>query len=274
MNLTDVSKSAIATLRSRVVEAHKSPPLILDPMAEHCLGKLVQQMTAADRALFLERKFSSTLTRYIALRARKYDKIAKDFLLSRPTGRVLSLGCGFDTRYWRIGKPIGRYLELDLPEVVEIKRRILGTDLEYDLIGSSVLETWWVDEVAAEGNKDFLIIAEGLLMYLDRADVIRLFSTFSENFHHSLIAAEVVTEKYTRGIWKRIAAGKMKRQLGFDSGSSYNFGVRDAHEIESFADGIAIVEEWSFVEDPDMRPRIYRHLGMSRTQWTVVATIE
>jgi len=66
---------------------------------------------------------------------------------------------------------------------------------------------------------------------------------------------------------------KIKRLLGLDAGSSYNFGVKNALELESYGNGIEVIDEWSYVEDPDIRPRIYKYMGISRTQWTITATI-
>jgi len=40
MELTDVSKTALATLRSHVIESQKRNPVINNPMAAYCLEKL------------------------------------------------------------------------------------------------------------------------------------------------------------------------------------------------------------------------------------------
>jgi hypothetical protein len=61
--------------------------------------------------------------------------------------------------------------------------------------------------------------------------------------------------------------------LGFDAASSCQFGIKNAAELKSYADDIRVIKEWSYVDDPDMRPRIYKLLGILRTQWTVTATI-
>ena len=45
------------------------------------------------------------------------------------------------------------------------------------------------------------------------------------------------------------------------------------HVLESYGNGIKVIDEWSYVEDPDTRPRIYKYLGIKRTQWTVKVTI-
>jgi methyltransferase (TIGR00027 family) len=274
MELTDVSKTAIVTLRCRVLESQKKKPLINDPMARVCLDRLVSFASEDERALLFDRKLSPALTGHIALRARKYDAIINDFISKNPACTVINLGCGFDTRYWRIENEKCTYLELDLPDLVELKKAALQGHLSYELIGSSVLDTSWIDTITAKGNRNFLLVAEGLFMYLPKADVMNLFRVFSERFAHSQIVLEVVTEKYTRGIWKKIVIRKMRRQLGFDSGSAYRFGVKNAAELESFGRGIKVIDEWSYVQDPDVRPRILKYLGISRTQWTVTATID
>lgn len=141
------------------------------------------------------------------------------------------------------------------------------------LIGCSILDTSWIEKVTSKSNKNILLLAEGLFMYLPKMAVINLFKTISKRFYQSQIVLEVVTEKYTRGIWKKIVERKIKRLLGLDAGSSYNFGIKNATELESYGNGIKVINEWSFVEDPDVRHRIYKYMGISRTQWTVIAKI-
>lgn len=255
MKLTDVSKTAIVTLRSHVLESQKNRPIINDPMAKYCLDKLVLLAMEDEKALLFNRELSLSLTNHIAIRARKYDSITNDFISKNPSSTVVNLGCGFDTRYWRIDNKKCEYIELDLPELIELKKDILKDHLNYELIGCSVLDTSWIDRVTSKGNRNFLLIAEGLFMYLPKVDVIKLFKTISERFYHSQIVLEVVTEKYTRGIWKKIAIMKVKKELGFDAGSAYNSGVKNAFELESYGNGIKVIDEWSYVEDHDIRPR-------------------
>lgn len=273
MKLADVSKTAIMTLRSHVLESQKNKPIINDPMAKYCLDKLVLLASEDEKALLFNRKLSSALTNHIAIRARKYDSIINDFISKNSSSTVVNLGCGFDTRYWRIDNEKCKYIELDLPELVEIKKDVLKEHLCYELIGCSALDSSWIDRVTSKGNRNFLLIAEALFMYLPKAGVINLFKTFSERFYHSQIVLEVVTEKYTRGIWKKIAIMKVKQELGFDPGSTYSSGVKNAFELESYGDGIKVINEWSYIEDPDISPRIYKYMGLSRTQWTITATI-
>jgi methyltransferase (TIGR00027 family) len=273
MRLSDVSRTAIATLRSRAIESARPEPLIHDPVAVLCLERLRALATDDEKRLLFDRRLSRTLTRHIALRARRYDEVARRFIEDDPSCLVVNLGCGFDTRYFRIGPGEYEYVELDLPEVVELKRQVLGDRIGYEMIGGSVLDHSWIEKVNTDGSRRALLLAEGLLMYLPKPDVVSLLGTMARGFTRSRIVLEVVNERYTRGIMKRIVASKIRRQLGHGAGTSYDFGVRDAREIESYARGLRVVDEWSFVDDPDVRPRILRHLGLGRTQWTVTVEI-
>jgi len=82
-----------------------------------------------------------------ALTARSFDSIASRFISDNPGCTVINLACGFDTRFWRVENEKCKYVELDLPGVIELKREILKDHLDYELVGCSVLDTSWVDNV-------------------------------------------------------------------------------------------------------------------------------
>ena len=97
-----VSETALITLRSRIVEAEKGNPVITDATGLEFFNRLQSLLPIEIRDRILNRKLPSTLTRHIALRARKYDNYARRFIKDNPNGLVVSLGSGFDTRYWRV----------------------------------------------------------------------------------------------------------------------------------------------------------------------------
>ena len=275
--LSDVSETALVTLRARVIEAKKKGPVLEDDVGQECLNSLRSLLPVETQNRIFNRKLSSVLTRYIALRSRKYDSYARTFIKENPDGMVVSLGCGFDTRYWRVSKQDWRYVEVDLPQVIEAKKEILGNKLDYLVIGCSILEERWIEEILTFQNDNVLFLAEGLFMYLPQQEVESTFKKLSESFSRSSIVFEVVKKKYTKGIWKKIVEAKMKRALGTEAGSSYQFGVHNSSDIESYGEGIEVVEEWSYFEDEDIKPRILRLFRnmrfVSRTQWTIKAMI-
>jgi O-methyltransferase involved in polyketide biosynthesis len=149
--------------------------------------------------------------------------------------------------------------------------------LDYPMLGISVLDETWLRKIADRQSHNLLFLAEGLFVYLPREGVQSIFKKMSETFTKSQIAFEVIHEKYTRGIWKKIVTNKMKRSLDISAGSAYDFGLRTASELEDFGENLKVLEEWSYFEDDDIRPKIlklFRNLkAFTRTQWTIHASI-
>ncbi|MEM9904616.1 MAG: class I SAM-dependent methyltransferase [Cyanobacteria bacterium P01_D01_bin.44] len=278
MDIMDaVSETALITLKARVIETEKPYPIIQDAVGKQCLDIIQSHLSADIQNRILDRKLPPSLTNHIALRARKYDAETSAFIDNNPDGLVISLGCGFDTRYWRVSNKAWNYVEIDLPEVVAIKRKILADLITYPMIGCSVLDKKWIKEIQRLQTKNVFFVAEGLLMYLAPADVIRLFDSLSQSFANSFILFETVHQRYTQGLWKKNVEAKMKRTLGTDAGIAYQFGVTTAREIETYGNDIEVVEEWSYFQDEDIKPkflRLFRYLKFfTRSQWTIKAKL-
>lgn len=268
-----VSETAIITLKSRVLESQGKEAVIEDTMSKVCYDALVRQVDEDTKRRVIDKKTSPVLTRHIALRARKYDQYAKDYLHDHPDALIVSLGAGLDTRFWRLGLEPNQYVELDLPDVVEAKKALVGEEITYGIMGQSVLDFTWIEEIRARQKSHILFIAEGLLMYLHEIDVREMISLIAENFDDSSMVLETVNEKYTRGLNKKMVEMKMKNQLDSDAGSAYNFGLKDGKDIEQFHPKIRLTDEWSYFEDPDIGSKALMWLGkfrmFARTQWTV-----
>ncbi len=275
--LGSISETALITLRARAIESQKKNPVFRDDKGGECLQRLRGWIPQEVEDRVFKRKLSSALTRHLALRARKYDIYARTFIESHPNGLVVSLGSGFDTRYWRIFQKPWKYVEVDLPELIEVKRMVLGDEAQYLMIGCSVTDEAWIQKIMSIQSDNVLFIAEGLFMYLPKNEAIRIFNRLSASFTKSQIAVEMVSESFTRGIGKRLLKSKMQRSFGMRKDASFIFGIKDASEIETYGNNIRVVEEWSYFEDRDIEPKFFRLFRnfkpMSRSQWTIRALI-
>ena len=275
--LTEVSETALITLRSRVVESRKANPLLHDPMGEELFNKLRESLPDEVRSRVMDRKISPLLSRHISLRARKYDLLCMEFLREYPGGLIVSLGAGFDTRFWRLGGKEVNYMELDLPAVIQAKKQLLEGRITYNLMEESVLEEKWIKEVMKIQSDHVLFVAEGLFMYLPREKFVQTLANMAGSFTASRIVMEVIAEKYTRGFRKKMVERKMRRGAGSTAGDYYQFGIKEAAEMESYHPGIKVRGEWSYFEDPDVKPailRLFRHSkALSKTQYSVIADI-
>jgi methyltransferase (TIGR00027 family) len=276
-----VSQTALVTLKARAVETQRQRPLIDDPMGVKLLGLLERRLAYETRAQLFGRSLPASLSTHLAMRGRQYDRFTAQFRATHANALVVSLGAGFDTRYFRISPEPWPYIEVDLPEVVAAKRALLEelTDgaANYPLIGCSVLDNHWIDQVRARQTKHVLLLAEGLFMYLPKPQVIELFGRVAAAFDDSEIVFEVVNERYTRGLFKKMVAAKMRRKLGTKEEATFEYGVRTPNEIEDYADEVKLLDEWSYLHEPDLRPWILRLLRFfkfaTRSQWTLRASL-
>jgi O-methyltransferase involved in polyketide biosynthesis len=243
MNLSKVSQTAILILVCRVVASQKKNPIFYDPMAVLSLQRLISVSSEEEKKLIIKWKKMYTGIQARDARARiqtvmKFDSITNLFISAHPGCTVINLACGFDTRFWRIENEKCKYIELDLPEVIELKREILKDHLGYEFIAASVLDPAWIDKVSSNGNSNFLLLAEGLFMYLPKQDVIRLLQGISRRFNHSQLVLDMAPEKYTHGLWKKMI-NLESRAWGLDV--SIVSGITNPRDIESYGTGIKVM---------------------------------
>ena len=243
MDLSEVSRTAILPLLCRAIQSEMSDSTFNDPMAILCLERLMSLSSEEEKKRILKwrKMYTGINTRDVKARmmtVRTFDCITSQFISDNPGCTVVNLACGFDTRFWRIEADKCKYIELDLPEMIAVKSEILKDHLNYELIGCSVLDTSWIDKVTANGNSNFLLLAEALFYYLPKDEVIRILQVISQRFDHSELVLEIAPEKYTKGLWKRIIQLESR---AWDIDVSIVSGINNPREIESYANGFKAI---------------------------------
>jgi O-methyltransferase involved in polyketide biosynthesis len=242
MNLSEVSQSAILALTSRVVESEKKNPTFNDPMAIYCFDRLMSISSEKEKNRIMKWKkmyarWPGQDAKARVLTTRSFDNIARLFIENNPGCTVINLACGFDTRFWRIPNNKCKYIELDLPEVIALKREILKDHLNYELMDCSVLDTAWIDKATSNGNSNFLLLAEALFYYLPKQAVTGFLEVIARSFNRSQLVLDMAPEKYTRGLWKRIIQIESR---AWDIDVAFVSGINNPHDIESYGIGFKV----------------------------------
>jgi O-methyltransferase involved in polyketide biosynthesis len=245
MNLSNVSRTAILTLIAHVVASEKKNNLYNDPMAVLCYERLLSIASEEEKTWITRemRIYAGTQAHHSidgAKRAKVFDNIANRFIADNPNCTVINLGCGFDTRFWRIAHENCRFIEIDLPEVVALKREIFQDNLGYELIGCSALDAAWIDQVTRYGTSHFLLLAEGLFPYLPEPDVKQLFQRLAQSVNRSQLILDIIPEKYMKGLWKILIRLNTKVSWG-GMDAPWVFGIKEPSDIESYAPGIKVL---------------------------------
>jgi O-methyltransferase involved in polyketide biosynthesis len=171
--LTGVPETLLWSLYQRAAEARRPDTALRDTRA-------VQLVEAIDYP-FEDRFGGGEPGQWQALRARCFDEQVTRFLGGHPGGTVVALGEGLETQFWRVDDGRVHWLTVDLPETVELRRRLLPPETpRHRMIGASALERTWFDEV--DPSRGLLVTAQGLLMYLQPDDVHDLVARVAERF--------------------------------------------------------------------------------------------
>jgi O-methyltransferase involved in polyketide biosynthesis len=104
-----------------------------------------------------------------------------------------------------------RWLTVDLPETVALRWRLLPESPRQRLIACSALDERWMDGV--DQARGVLITAQGLLMYLQPAEVHGLIAACAERFAGHAMLFDAVPRWFSA----RTVRGEMKTEQGYQT---------------------------------------------------------
>ncbi len=184
------------------------------------------------------------------MRARQFDCYTQDFLQAHPCGTVVDIGCGLDTRFYRLDNGTATWFALDLPEVMALRRRLLTENERYRFISASALDLRWLDELWTRAGAECLFLAEGVLPYLQPGEVKRLVLALRERF----LGAELVFDALPR--WQ-VSTGRLHPSLR-KTGAHLGWGLDDIRAPERWGRGLRLLSAWYYFEQPEPRLRQLR----------------
>ena len=243
------AETMLITLYLRAMESQRPDALIKDEKAV----ALVTQMTY-DFARARQVPMSEVNKVTIILRNREFDRYARDFLARYPEAVVVHIGCGLDSRFERVDNGQVEWYDLDLPEVIELRRKFIGGEGErFHLLGCSVLEEVWLDTVSVHRQRPFLFLAKGVSMYFEEAQVKSLVLTLRDHFP----GAELVFDAFSPfHVWRsnlQITIAKLSARF-----PRLHWGLWRGQEIEGWGDGIRLLDEWGYLDSPEPRLSYFR----------------
>jgi len=239
--LSGVPETLLVTLYLRAMESQRPDALIKD---ENAVALVAQMNHDFQRVRQIPLSEANKLV--IILRNREFDRYARDFLARHPQAVVVHIGCGLDARFQRVDNGQVEWFDLDLPEVIALRREFIGDEGErYHLLGCSVLDDAWLDAVSAHHRRPFLFLAEGVFMYFEGASVKSLVLTLRDHFP----GAELVFDAYSPvHLWvHNLQTSTSKINL------RTRWGIWCGQQIERWGDGIRLLDEWGWLDQPEPR---------------------
>lgn len=112
-------------------------------------GGLIDDPAAVELVARLGYDFESKLGHARAMmpmlevRAARFDRAVREFVDRHPDGAVVELGCGLDTRWERCGGGRVDWFDLDLPAVIELRRRYFEDGARRRTLAASLQDPAW-----------------------------------------------------------------------------------------------------------------------------------
>ncbi len=247
-NLSGVAETMLITLYIRAMESRRPDALVKDERAEALVRQLDHETLR--KTLALTDDFSRVA---VILKGREFDRFAQDFLRRHPEAVVVHIGCGLDTRFERVDNGRVQWYDLDLPDVIELRRKLAGGEgARHHFLAGSVLDNTCLEAVEAHRQRPCLCLAEGVLMYVQEAQVKSLVLTLHDHFP----GAELVFDAFSPFMrW-----GHNMRVTRTRVGAHLHWGLKDGHDLERWGDGIRLLDKRFPFQYPE--PRMRRALQM------------
>jgi O-methyltransferase involved in polyketide biosynthesis len=245
--LDGVSETLLITLYTRAKESQRPDGLIRDAKAE----EIIKNMGGDFSRLKLQGHDETA----IILRMQHFDRMARDFLARQPDAVVVHFGCGLDTRFERVDDGRVEWFDLDLPEVIELRKKYIdGESGRYHLFSGSAFEEAWLEAVSPYAGRRFLFMAEGVLPYFDEAQVKALILKIRDHFPGAEFVCDAHTPFVLRTDNLQLALSGVKARL--------HWGLKHGRDMEKWGEGISMLEEWFYFDDPEPRMAPYRWMRL------------
>ncbi len=187
------------------------------------------------------------------LRTAIFDSWVRAFLARHPAGTVVEIGTGLNTRFERVNNGAVHWLDLDLPDTIELRRRFFADTGRRRMVAASVLDGTWLP-IVAESPGPYFFVAEGVLVYLPEADVTAALTRIVERFPGAFVALDTYSQR-TFDQQHRMAA---KRNIP----ARWAWACDDPRSLERL--GLRVVESSTITRPPGavrrQLPARYRYL--------------
>lgn len=231
IELGSVQITLLMPLWGRARETLRKHPKIIDRKACEIIGKIDYDFSKIAAKI----KYISQLE-WIS-RSIHIDRTIREFLSRYPTGTVVNIGCGLDTTYDRVDNGKLAWFDLDLPDVIDLRRKFIPEIGRRTFISASFLDDCWFRRI--HPSEHVLFLAAGVLYYFDENQVKEIFNKISATFPRSEFVFDAASP-----FGVKLANRKIIRSIGLGEKSYLKWGLERASDIRKWSGSIEVMDEY------------------------------
>jgi len=230
LTLGDVQTTALIPLSIRASETRRPRARIRDDMAVRIVDALGVDTAPYDKFMSHE----GVVARTVML-----DRTLGQMIARNPESAIVNLGAGFDDRFARVDNGRILWFDVDLPDCIAARRKVFPERDRVTMVAGDILQSDWTAIVPKDRN--LILIAEGLFMYLSLDQIRRFLTVVKESFPRGTLIAEQNC---------KLMVNRQKRHDTVKATkAAFRSGTDSAREIADLVPGFTLVEERSFNEE-------------------------
>jgi O-methyltransferase involved in polyketide biosynthesis len=223
-----VQETLLITLAARAKETRKKKPILRDEKAAEMVASI------GEPAAKYERDMGAWIN---VMRTAIFDSWVRAFLAEHPAGTVVEIGTGLNTRFERVDNGQVHWIDMDLPDTIELRRRFFTDSQRRRMLAASVTGEDWIAAVRKSPGP-FFLVAEGVLPYLPQAP--QVITQMAAAFPGGLIAFDTYPQRAMEQQHKMAAKKKM--------GARWAWTCDEPRSLEIL--GLQVVETTSVTRPP------------------------
>jgi O-methyltransferase involved in polyketide biosynthesis len=233
IHFTKEKETMLMTLSGRAMQSQWKKPILRDPWAEEAMRHidydLNKQLTGV-ASWSIWKDIGPTI---IATRAATFDLLTNRYLADHPDATVLHVGCGMDSRVFRVDPPASvQWFDVDYPDVIDLRRQLFPERAAYHLIGAPLEDLRWLDEVPRD--RPGLCIAEGVLHYVSETEVKALLNAVVAHFPSGQMIFDICNSMIVKRAGSNVGG----------TGATYKWGLDDPQDIRQLEPRLELIKEF------------------------------
>jgi len=151
------------------------------------------------------------------------DRMIRAFIDQHPKCSIVNIGCGLETSYFRVNPDPEKaiFYEMDLPEVIKARRKVLGESENDILIPGDMFDFAWAENI--DKSLPTLVTVIGVFQYFEEEKVIGFLKQVKECFPDVQVIFDAMTGKaikYANDYIKKTGNHDAELHFSADNGGS------------------------------------------------------
>jgi len=234
IQFTKEKETMLMTLSGRAIQNQWQDPILRDPWAEEAMRHIDYDMSEHYQGVGSWSMWKDIGCTIIATRAATFDLLTNRYLADHPQASVLHVGCGMDSRVFRVDPPASvQWFDVDYPDVIDLRRQLFPERVAaYHLVGAQLDDLHWLDEVPRD--RPGLLIAEGVLHYLSETEVKALLNAVAAHFPGGQMIFDICNSFIVKRAGSNVGG----------TGATYKWGLDDPQDIKQLEPKLELVKEY------------------------------